>query len=497
MLHSDALYSAVTIAMRDCGWLDEWVEATAQSKRPAVRLSSLYPYTGSTLLVVPPGTVWPPPLGGKLRWKTARFVPLTLVPRLLAGEELSEEQWAVDPVSECLLPVFKNSVAAAPFRVTQRVLAPVDRVSASTENVDRVACLQFAQGAGLWFVAEFADEEARSVWSGRMRAVSRLLADAGIGGGRSRGWGRSREPQFGNVELPEFLTGIAATAEGETAWWVVSLFTPSEADSVVWDRGTYRVVVRSGRVENGDLKPASRMVAEGSVLVSSAPPSGTARNVAPAESAHPVYRSGIALSVRIPYQQRQRWELMEHATVQPVNEPAAPAEEIPETTDSPESLAPSEGAVDEATTLSEVESDLPRASTPVDDEIPVGIDLPQPVETAETPGMEPPPAEAAVDDAPLPADSASDQGEPATLSEDESELPRVPTPVDEIPVGIDLPQPVDTAEAPAVEPPPAEAEQMETESPEQAARPYGESADQTEQTEEGQSESRRNEEDPQ
>src|SRR5687768_3114240 len=106
VLHSDTLYSAITLAMRDCGWLDEWIAATAGSRPPAVLITSGYPFTGSTLLVQPPRTVWPPAQGGKLRWKSARFVPLTLVPRLLAGETLSDDQWAVDPVSECLLAVF-------------------------------------------------------------------------------------------------------------------------------------------------------------------------------------------------------------------------------------------------------------------------------------------------------------------------------------------------------------------------------------------------------
>src|SRR5215470_5327428 len=58
--HSDALYSAVSHAMRALGWLEEWLDATARATEPAVRLSSLFPYVGKVRLVAPPKSVWPP-----------------------------------------------------------------------------------------------------------------------------------------------------------------------------------------------------------------------------------------------------------------------------------------------------------------------------------------------------------------------------------------------------------------------------------------------------
>ena len=48
------------------------------------------------------------------------------------------------------------------------------------------------------------------------------------------------------------------------------------------------------------MKKNTRMVAEGSVLVSSARPEGAAANVAPEGFAHPVYRAGFALSLPVP-----------------------------------------------------------------------------------------------------------------------------------------------------------------------------------------------------
>ena len=54
----------------------------------------------------------------RTRWKAARFVPLHVVPRLLAYESLKEDRWAVDPVSEAVLPVEKvrRSDASVPRR---------------------------------------------------------------------------------------------------------------------------------------------------------------------------------------------------------------------------------------------------------------------------------------------------------------------------------------------------------------------------------------------
>src|SRR5688572_298041 len=74
ILHSDSVYSALTIAMRDLGWLDEWVAATAETAGPTVRLTSCYPWTGRLMMVEPPRSLWPVSQPGKLRWKTARYV---------------------------------------------------------------------------------------------------------------------------------------------------------------------------------------------------------------------------------------------------------------------------------------------------------------------------------------------------------------------------------------------------------------------------------------
>jgi len=297
--HSDSLYSAITSAMARLGMLDEWLGETARAEEPAVRVSSCFPFCGDTLLVVPPRHIWPPLASSKVRWKGARFVPLTVVESLLAGRPLAEDGWAIDGPSECLLPA---SASAGVFRASVRSGAAVDRTGEGVAPFS-TACLEFTSGSGLWFVAAFSCDAASERWRERLHAALRLLADSGFGGERSRGWGRAEMPEIVEGTLPDLLLkpGDQTT---ETAHWMLSLFHPAEYDVVDWERGNYSVTTRSGRVESeggwGETKKPTRMVAEGSVLISPSEPRGSAADVAPGNFPHPVYRVGFGLSLPVP-----------------------------------------------------------------------------------------------------------------------------------------------------------------------------------------------------
>jgi CRISPR type III-A-associated RAMP protein Csm4 len=309
--HSDALYAAVCGAMFRLGEGDAWLNATARANEPspegafapAVRFSSCFPFHGSTLFVVPPQNVWPPPPSSKVRWKGARFVPLSVVETLLAGKTVNEDAFTIDGASECLMPVnAQNNL----FRTAVRSRAAVDRAGESVAPHSS-ACLEFAPGAGLWFVAAFADDAAQARWRGPVEGALRLLADSGFGGERSLGWGRAQMPEIADGELPGLLVKPRENVEGgeeSTAYWMLSLFHPGESEAVDWQRGQYSVTMRSGRVESdagwGRAKKPTRMVAEGSVLVAASEPRGAAPNVAPEDFPHPVYRAGFALCLPIP-----------------------------------------------------------------------------------------------------------------------------------------------------------------------------------------------------
>ncbi|MGH7001986.1 MAG: type III-A CRISPR-associated RAMP protein Csm4, partial [Stellaceae bacterium] len=304
--HSDTLYSAVSGAMARLGLLAGWLDATARGV-PQVRFSSCFPFQGETLYVAPPRSLWPPPPSAKVRWKGARFVPLAVVERLVAERPLEEDRWRVDGLSECLLASGKNGASSGPVRVSVRSSAAVDRLGAGVA-AHSTACLEFAPGCGLWTIAAFLNGESRARWGDPLKAALRLLADSGFGGERSRGWGRAEMPEIAEGPLPDLLLKTAAPPADspvETAYWFLSLFSPAGEDKVDWQRGSYSVVARSGRVESaagsGERKKVTRMVEEGSVLLAARPPLGTARDVAPAGFPHPVFRSGCAVAIPIPW----------------------------------------------------------------------------------------------------------------------------------------------------------------------------------------------------
>lgn len=291
--HSDSVYSAVSAAMASLGELDHWLDATARAADPAVRFSSCFPFYGETLYVVPPRSLWPPPASAKVRFKGARFVPLKVVETLISGRAIAEENWTIDGSSECLI----SGGAQGPFRVSVRSNAAVDRDGESVAP-HSTACLEFTPGAGLWLIASFANDEAKQRWSAPLKGALRLLADSGFGGGRSRGWGRSEMPEIVEGELPGLLLHPNEDSNG---YWLLSVFHPAESDAIDWQHGNYSLTTRGGRIEShGDAKKPTRMLTEGSVIVSANPPLGAASDVAPENFAHPVYRSGFALAIPIP-----------------------------------------------------------------------------------------------------------------------------------------------------------------------------------------------------
>ena len=212
--HSDSLYSAVASAMARLGSLDEWLGATARNGPSAVAFSSCFPFLDEIDFVIPPRTIWPPTspalMSARVRWKSARFVPMGVVRAMLAGEALDGNQWSLDGASECLVP----AGSPGPFRTGVRWSAAVDRLTGAVER-HSTACIEFRPGAGLWTIVSFQDEAAHTRWLEPIKAAFRLLADTGFGGERSRGWGRSEPPEFTDGTLPELVLGPGGQEGGQ------------------------------------------------------------------------------------------------------------------------------------------------------------------------------------------------------------------------------------------------------------------------------------------
>jgi CRISPR/Cas system CSM-associated protein Csm4 (group 5 of RAMP superfamily) len=351
ILHNDALYSALTQAMAQLGVLDSWITATAANPQgSAVRLSSVFPFLDQLLFVTPPRTLWPPPPSLKVRWKSARLVPTTMVSLLLNNRKIREDDWTVDGASECLLPVFRGQAVSSPFRPSVRTAAAVDRLGEGVEPY-RTACIEFHRSAGVWCAFDFADESAAECWKPALQGALKLLADTGLGGERSRGWGRFEQPEFSEGPLAQLLFGkYAPPAPAQAgAWWLLSQFSPSpEHDRVDWKQGSYEIALRNGRVESsagwGALKQSSKMVVEGSVLAAGGPLTGVAHDVAPEGFAHPVYRAGFALALPVAGAKKVETVIEESTIPEPV---AEPEEAQPAPTETAEALAELEEATTE------------------------------------------------------------------------------------------------------------------------------------------------------
>jgi CRISPR type III-A-associated RAMP protein Csm4 len=491
VLHSDALYSALTHAFIELGEFDAWIEATAiHAAGPQVRLSSCFPFVpsenGDVLFLPPPQSLWPPADSLRIRWKSASYVPANAIWQLLGGKPLTEEHWSVDGVSECLLPVIRNVPAQSPFRITIRSRAAVDRLGQGVEP-HQTACLEFSKGAGVWMAFSFADKAAESHWAPLLEGALKLIADSGLGGERSSGWGRFEQPEFVKGELGPLLFGNRYRAPEEiTGHWLLSLFSPAADDTIDWQQGNYRVVARTGRVESKDgwgaAKRANQMIAEGGVLVTSAAPKGTARNVAPAGFPHPVYRAGFALTLPIgkprPAQPKPEPKVVVDTTLlealaeppkditpaeppeTPVQEPPTPAEP-PAPAEPPPSIHPPE-PMDPPPT-EPVRQDPPEPAPPA----PLDEKALTPAEPPETPVQEPPtPAEP-----PAPADPPPSVHPPEPMDPPPTEPVRQdpPEPAPPAPLDIQAMGPI-SPEHPLD--PPAEPEPHAPEHPKDPVEPH-------------------------
>jgi CRISPR type III-A-associated RAMP protein Csm4 len=294
LVPSDSLFGAVCDAMRLLGWLPEWLAEGAR----LTRFSSLFPVQNDVFYAPLPETLRTYSGLRRVRLESVRFAPIAAI-QDLAAKKFDENRWVLDLASGCLQPADRAG-AGGPYRPLERQRAGVDRftgVSAATVSTDGI---EFPHQAGAWALFVFANAEAAAVWSSRLKAVFRLLADEGIGGWRNAGWGRSRRPRFKEGELARLLANAgwnagAPLAEGK--WWSLGLFAPAEDDAVAWDAGAYRTLNRAGWAAGTDLKPGLRFVREGSILSSAQEPAGRITESAIDGLPHPVvrYAAGLAL----------------------------------------------------------------------------------------------------------------------------------------------------------------------------------------------------------
>ncbi len=205
-----------------------------------------------------------------------------------------EDRWEIDPLTQCVIPAGGNP----PFRIAYRKAAAVDRFNSGKVESHATACLEFASNAGLWTGVSFASQEDQQLWETPIKAAFRYLADTGIGGARSRGWGQADSIEFQSGTFPQLILPQLEISEEASGYWLLSLYSPDEQDSVNWSAGFYDLATRAG-IDQDQVK----MAVEGSVLAAAAMPQGRAVNVSTEDS--PVYRTGFACSIPLPQPRSQ------------------------------------------------------------------------------------------------------------------------------------------------------------------------------------------------
>ena len=338
-IRADTLFSALCVTLRELG---EDLSALCRgfprayapahghiyleagdSDEPPFLLSSTFPFAGDVFFLPRPmlrpvdvPTDLAPSLGKTL--KKVRFVSKPIFEAMLRGTSLrpflakgdgrggfrtdvflQDGALWVTPDELATLAAWRDDISGR-YRLWAKTVAPrvtVDRVN-SHSQVYGVGQVHFARGAGLYFLAQFRDENVRK----RIERALRVLGDSGIGGERSSGYGQFEIASIERFQLQE------PDEDASNGFCTLSPFWPGpdEVDVVNAPSASYLLLPRRGWIASPDgmnlRRRTVRMLAEGTVLPLK--PRGALVDVKPIEPLpvrnvpHDVWRYGMAFPVR-------------------------------------------------------------------------------------------------------------------------------------------------------------------------------------------------------
>lgn len=313
---SDSLFSAIVVRMaqtRGSEATEAWLEPFLDSSPPFV-LTSAFPRAGNVLFFPLPigqmldGSANKSHTDGQRALKQIRYVSKAIFLDLLKGQHL------VDLVDEGVLLqgnsllLSKQEMPGLPVGFTPAT--PVwqtdrrPRVTVSREdsgsNLFFTGYTHYAPGCGLWFGVHWVNKD--DAQSGLLAALLHDLADAGIGGERSSGFGYASITPASSQILPDAAGG---------AWLTLSRYIPraQEMDALQDEHAAYSIQSVGGWLYSPGIKSQRRkvvrMLTEGSIFgpVSSSVP-GQMVEVQPTyqgapQIRHKVIRCGFAVPVGI------------------------------------------------------------------------------------------------------------------------------------------------------------------------------------------------------
>jgi CRISPR-associated protein Csm4 len=320
---SDSLFAALVAATVEFYGADAAAQFVADvTKHDALRLSSAFPILGELPLLPLPRLQVNLDFEGRTdnvgkRLKKISYVSPDILNLILRNVKMDD--WLPSNAEEVNNGLLLNG-GAVWMTVAERDLLPeittpngtgkywttgtvprvtVDRVS-NASNVYQTGRTVFADGCGLWFVAEVAD-----AYADTLDVLVHLLGDSGIGGERSSGYGTFTPEQIPAPDLPPAHTARAMT---------LGRYHPTRTEleaGVLGAGASYELVDVGGwlgaTVHAAQRRQRVRMIEAGSVLdTTNGVPVGQIRDVRPvyptepAPFPHPIYRSGISLFIGVP-----------------------------------------------------------------------------------------------------------------------------------------------------------------------------------------------------
>lgn len=324
---SDSLFSALVVTIAELegeqavdDFLSEW--PLERSVEPPFRLSSLFPYAGELPLLPMPrvsitfGELEP---ARTKTLKRLKYVSPLILNRLLAGHEMGKWLPVDDRPSEGLL--LQNGqiwlgrseqkllpaewqaftpdqlVEQAVWKVTTVPRVAIDRASSSS-TIYQVGRTTYAPDCGLWLLAEV------DRGGDLLDELLQHLADQGIGGERTSGYGAFDVHPMTPPTLP--------SPQLASRFMTLSRYNPlpeEVAAGVLGEEASYELVDVGGWITSSrgpaQRRKRVRLIEAGSILVAAMPITGRLVDVRPEYPgharipAHPVYRSGIALTIGI------------------------------------------------------------------------------------------------------------------------------------------------------------------------------------------------------
>ncbi|HMH52301.1 MAG TPA: type III-A CRISPR-associated RAMP protein Csm4 [Candidatus Acidoferrum sp.] len=307
---SDTLFSAIVSAwrlMEGPQRTEERLAAFPAEDRPDAdppfAISSAFPYAGAVRLLPRPLVRFGRGDSFAKAQKDVAFVSWARMEDLMRSEILDEPH--VDDLRQGgVVWIHPADIGAMSAMSGSDLWAAGESATIPRVTIDRATSASalyfqgqvwFAAGCGLYFLARFRGDHAEE-FQGYVEGALEMLGMEGLGGRRSAGLGRFE------VSDPEDVT-LSIPRDAGTAL-LLGLYHPTlrEVTDGILDGARYRLITRRGWIaspdDNRQRRKSVRMMCEGSLL--RRPPVGQLASVAPDGFPHPVYRSGLALTIRCP-----------------------------------------------------------------------------------------------------------------------------------------------------------------------------------------------------